>query len=460
MKWRIWLLSLGITLACVLIFGFATTQVYYKSAIDDSKNYLRVYMNEFDEEKYSLDANGVKAFSEKLSGARVTFMDEQGNVLADSMADEVSDNHADRSEIKDAIFYGSGFAVRGSSTLGKSMLYYCKNFDGEFLVRIAVFTDSDWMIFVKTLPTLATFSGIMVVLSVVVAFFATHAIMEPVKKLAREAVTNDSVTAKYSELEAVADILNERNRNIRKQMDEVKAEKEIVENARASKDEFISNVTHEMNTPLTSIHGYAELLQAGGMTAAQKKLAYNTILVQSERLTNLIACIINYSEIDSDDLPSYDVDFSALAKEILCALKPEADKRNITIVDNIRENVVLFSRHERLSEIFGNLVRNAIKYNKDGGKISITLTADELIVEDTGIGIAEENMSKVFSRFFTVDRSHGGKNGGFGLGLAVAKKICQKSGWDIGVESVLGEGSKFTVTFDVEQEPARVAAEA
>ena len=230
-------------------------------------------------------------------------------------------------------------------------------------------------------------------------------------------------------------------------MDELKAEKELVDKARVSKDEFISNVTHEMNTPLTSIHGYAELLQASGMTDEQKETAYNTILTQSERLTNLIACIINYSEIDSDELPPYEVDLSALARETLCALKPEADKRNITIVENIDDNVTVMSRHERLSEIFGNLVRNAIKYNKDGGSITVTLDCLRLTVEDTGIGIAEENLDKVFSRFFTVDRSHNGKNGGFGLGLAVAKKICQKSGWKISVESKLGEGSKFTVEF-------------
>lgn len=202
-----------------------------------------------------------------------------------------------------------------------------------------------------------------------------------------------------------------------------------------------------MNTPLTSIHGYAELLDAGGMTDEQKATAYKTILAQSERLTNLIACIINYSEIDSDDLPAYDVDFSSLARETLCALKPEADKRNVSIVENIDDGVIIPSRHERLSELFGNLVRNAIKYNKDGGKVIVTLNRNNLIVEDTGIGIADENKDKVFSRFFTVDKSHGGKNGGFGLGLAVVKKICRKSGWKLSLDSTLGEGSKFTVTF-------------
>lgn len=442
-------MSLGITFVAVLVFGFAATQVYYNSSVNDSKEYLRVYMEVFDESLTieELDEKAVKDFSQRLNGARVTFMDSQGNVLADSMSDDTSENHADREEIKDAVFGGEGFAVRGSSTLGKNMVYYCKNFDGKYLVRIAVFTDSDLSIFASILPTFAMFAVILVALCVVLAIVATHFIISPVKQLAREAVNSENVSSKFSELEPVAEILNERNRNIRRQMDEIETEKELVEKARASKDEFISNVTHEMNTPLTSIRGYAELLNAGQMTKNQRETAYKTILTQSERLTNLIACIINYGEIDSDELPSYEVDFSALAREILCALKPEADKRNIAIIEHIDDNVTVLSRHERLSEIFGNLIRNAIKYNKDGGSITITLNFAGLEVEDTGIGIAEENLDKVFSRFFTVDKSHSGKNGGFGLGLAVVKKICTKAGWKIGVESVPGEGSKFSVSF-------------
>lgn len=450
MKWRIWLVSLCVTLVSVVLFGIYATQVYYNSSVDDGKNYLKVYMNEFDATEFSFDEAGAKAYSDKLNGARVTFMDAQGSVIADSATETPDLDHSTRPEIIEAISNGKngeGFAVRSSSTLGQNMIYYCKNFNGEFLVRVAIFTDTGWLIFIKTLPTLISFLAIMIGLCVVVAVVTTNIIVAPMKKLASDAVDNDSVTTSYPELEPIADMLNERSRNIKVQMTEIKAEKELVEKATVSKDEFISNVTHEMNTPLTSIHGYAELLDAGGMTDEQKATAYKTILAQSERLTNLIACIINYSEIDSDDLPAYDVDFSSLARETLCALKPEADKRNVSIVENIDDGVIIPSRHERLSELFGNLVRNAIKYNKDGGKVIVTLNRNNLIVEDTGIGIADENKDKVFSRFFTVDKSHGGKNGGFGLGLAVVKKICRKSGWKLSLDSTLGEGSKFTVTF-------------
>ena len=439
-------MSLGITLVCVLISGFASTQVYYNSTIDDSKRFLRVYMNEFDE-SYSLDRQGAEAFSQKLNGARVTFMDGRGTVIADSLADDTGSSHSDRSEIKDAILNGEGFAVRGSSTLGKNMIYYCKDFDGRFLVRIAEFTDSDWSIFASTLPTLATFSVIMLALSLAAAFIATHFIISPVKQLARDALSDTDVKSKYSELAPIADMLNARNRDIRAQMGEITREKELAEQAKESKDEFISNITHEMNTPLTSIRGYAELLNAGGMNEKKKKNAYATIMAQSDRLTNLIACIINYSEIDSENLPSYEVDFSTLARHTLEALRPEAEKHGVTLNVEIADGVKISSRHELLTELLGNLTRNAIRYNKQGGSVTVSLDGKSLAVADTGIGIAEENLDKIFDRFFTVDKSHDGKNGGFGLGLAVVKKICRKSGWKLSVESKKGEGSKFTIEF-------------
>ncbi len=448
MKWRIWLISITIMLISVIIFGLASTEVYYKSSVDDAKKYLKVYMNEFDSEEYSFDDEGVKKFSKKLNGVRVTFMNSQGTVIADSSAENDGNNHSDRDEVIKALKSGEGFAVRASSTLGKDMCYYCKNFDGEFLIRIAIFTDTDWMILVKTLPNLLTFFGVMIALCIVVAVLSANFIVTPVKKLASEAVTGDYVTTDYFELKPVAEILNERNRNIKMQLNELKNEKEIVENARKSKDEFISNVTHEMNTPLTAISGYAELLNMGGLAEEERQTAYKTIYSQSQRLSSLIACIIEYSEIDNDDLPAYEVNVSSLAEETIYALKPEADKRNIVINKEILENVIILSRHERVNQVFGNILRNAIKYNVDGGTIRVVLDNEKLIIEDSGIGIAEENLNKIFSRFFTVDKSHGGKNGGFGLGLAVVKKICNKSGWEIDVESTLGKGSKFTVQFN------------
>ncbi len=465
MRARILIFSLIITIISIILFSLASTQVYYNSSIEETKDYLLVYMNVYDEGSYTADQGGADALALELNGARVTYITEDGTVLGDSRQQNIEENHSDRPEVIAALADGEGYAVRNSETLGENMVYYCKAFpiaaeaaeaaedaageaeDSVLLVRIAVSIPSEWNLFVKTLPTTATYIAIDIVLCIVLAFVATYFIVSPVQELAQDAAKHGLVTTKYSELKPIADVLNERNRNIERQMGEIVAEKEAVNNARKTKDEFISNVTHEMNTPLTSIQGYAELLKAGALTEEQKQAAYDVISTQSARLTSLITCIINYSEIDSDDIQPEPVNFSEIAREMVDVLRPEAESRGVALKGNIEDNVIVQSRQELVCEVFGNLVRNAIRYNKEGGSVTVTLNFDGLKVEDTGIGIAPENKDRIFDRFFTVDKSHGGKNGGFGLGLAAVRKICLKYGWKISVESEQGVGSTFTVEF-------------
>lgn len=445
MRKRILWLSLLITVFGIIIYSLASTQVYYSTSVEQTKRIMPTLTNAYTREEFSADNDGAERFSQQLDGARVTIMDMAGNVLGESGGGDLP-NHADRPEVQEAIKEGEGYAVRASQTVGKNMIYYCKAIDG-ILVRIAVGTDSEWALLLQSLPAILIYLLIDILGCLVFTYIATYYILRPIEKMTREATHGGEVKAPYPEFETVANVLNERNANIDLQMREINEEKQLVEKAQNSKNEFIANITHEMNTPLTSIKGYAELLASGLLTDGQKKAAYATINAQSERLTNLIACIINYNEIDSDELPAYSVDLSQLTREMIAAVKPEADKRNIEIIEKIEDNVTVESRHERMTQLVGNLLRNAIRYNKDGGTITVGLDYTHLSVEDTGIGIAPENMDKVFSRFFTVDKSHSGKNGGFGLGLAVCKKICTRAGWHIGVDSRQGEGSKFTVTF-------------
>lgn len=451
MKLRILLISVLITFVGILAYSFVSTELYYNSSLERMRDTLAVYMNSFDEEEYSaLGEEEAAVFSESLGGARVTFISSDGTVLADSEDVEIEENHLGREEVAAAVEDGEGFSVRRSDTVGTDYVYYCRRIssgEGFYLVRIAVTTSSEWALYADFLPTVIVYLVIDLLACVVFTYVATYFILSPVENLTRQAALSDRITTKYRELQPIAEVLNERNRDIEKKMNEIKEEKELVEKAQNSKNEFISNITHEMNTPLTSIRGYAELLAAGVMNKEQQDAAYKTILKQSERLTNLIACIINYNEIDNSDVPSCEVDLSKLAREMLAVVKPEADKRNVTLIDDITDNVIVQSTHERMSEMVGNLIRNAIRYNKPGGTVTVTLNIDRFEVADTGIGISEENLNKVFSRFFTVDKSHSGKNGGFGLGLAMVKKICQREGWSISVKSKEGEGSTFTVKF-------------
>ena len=224
--------------------------------------------------------------------------------------------------------------------------------------------------------------------------------------------------------------------------------------AARSKNDFIANVTHEMNTPLTSIRGFAELIAADGVPPERIGHAARTIIRQSDRLSTLIRRIINFSAIDSDALPDYEVDLSVLLAEVLPSFEPRIAEKKIAFTQEVEEGVKVMSRRERLIEIVNNLVSNGIRYNKEGGSLSVRLTGGAhpvLCVRDTGVGIAEEDKARIFDRFYTVDKSHGGEGGGFGLGLAIVKKLCLRAGWKLSVESTLGEGTEFKIEFAPEK---------
>lgn len=455
MRKKILWISQLIMAVVLLIYALLSTQVFYNNLIESTAGNLKNYVNLFDPAEYSFDREGAKLFSERLAGYRVTFLDSGGNVLADSERDELG-NHLNREEIRLALAAGEGYSVRRSSSLGVDMIYYCRALGSEsgemFLIRIAVPTSSEWRVFRDTLPTVGWFLLLDFLVCLLFTYIETEYIISPVRKLAKDASLNLKISTKYPELQPVADVLNKRNKEVSEQLRALSEEKELVERAQRSKNDFIANITHEMNTPLTSIRGYSELLASGALNEEQIKTAATTLVKQSDRLSKLIACIINYNEIDNDELPSYAVDLSKLAEETLDLLAPDIEKRRIALTKEIEPNISVMSRHERLSEILGNLIRNAIRYNKEGGCLSVSVKRmgdgrPRLTVADTGIGIAEENLERIFDRFFTVDKSHGGKNGGFGLGLAVVKKICRKAGWGLDVKSVLGEGTVFTVDF-------------
>ena len=220
--------------------------------------------------------------------------------------------------------------------------------------------------------------------------------------------------------------------------------------AARSKNDFIANVTHEMNTPLTSIRGFAELIAEGGVPPERIAHAAKTIIKQSDRLSNLIRSIINFSAIDSDELPDYEVDLTELTHEVVSTFEPKFGQKNIAFSQEIAEGVKVMSRRERLLEIVNNLVSNGIRYNKEGGSLSVRLSGGEvpvLTVCDTGIGLSEEDKDRIFDRFYTVDKSHNGAGGGFGLGLAIVKKLCRRAGWKLSVESELGNGTTFRIEF-------------
>lgn len=450
MKKRIMWISFLIMALALVLFSVVSTEVYYRSTLRQAEVSLKAYLAVFDETRTreQLSAEYARELASRLADARirVTFLDAEGGLIADS-TDSDDSPRGDRPEVKAALEQGEGFDARSSATMGESLVYYCRSYGGEYLVRFALPTRSMVGIFVNSLPVVAAFLAADALLCLLFTYLATGYMLRPVENLAKEAAQKKHVETDTPELKEIAALMNRMNDAVAERVKEIDEEKDLVVKVQQSKNDFIANITHEMNTPLTSIKGFAELLSSGALSGEQAQKAAATILSQSERLTNLVSCIIHYNEIGSEDLPSYEVNASKIARDILETLAPAFEERKLVLLTDIGENVILESRYERVTEVFGNLIRNAVRYNREGGSVSVLLSQEEFVVSDTGVGIAEENLDRIFERFFTVDKSHGGKNGGFGLGLSVVKKLCQKAGWQLSVKSELGKGTTFRIRF-------------
>lgn len=430
MSKRILLTSLLVTVFVLLFFAVASVEVYNDQAEAEAEDSLKVYMN-FYENGCETNDEGAAALSSLLGGARVTFLTSDGAVIADTGGTAKDVVLADE-EIRKARENGEGFASRSAADASLTEVLYCKRYDGV-LVRISTTIASPIATFARALPTLAGFLILDIALCLMFTWLATSFILRPVKELAQSAIgTDKEVKAKYKELQPVADVINRKNENVRQMQ--------------ASKDEFIANVTHEMNTPMTSVRGFAELIASGSLSKEKMQAAGKTIATQSDRLSSMINRILHYSAIDDDMLAPYEVDVSATVSAQLETYMPLLKEKNITLIQRVDDGITVMSRRERITEILDNLVGNAIKYNVENGRITVILRGKKLTVEDTGIGISLEELPHIFSRFYTVDKSHG-ENVGFGLGLPIVKKICDRENWKLSVDSTLGEGTTFEIEF-------------
>ena len=338
MRQRILVATLIITVLGLVLFSLATTTVSYRTLIENTEAMLTVQVNSLNLDAYTDDAAGAVALSDTLDGMRVTFMDASGNITGDSANAEVGSSRADRPEVAGAIEDGIGSSVRRSDTTGKDTLYVCRRV-GDRLVRLATQTASQRDVIVDTLPTLAWFLALDVVFCLIFSFFATAYMLKPVEELAKKSRTEGKLSTKYPELNPITEILNRKNEEIGQQMAVIASEKQRVERVQESKNEFISNVSHEMNTPLTSIKGFAELLERGDLDEETKKKAYRIIKTQADRLTGLISCIINFNELNHGNLLDHQLgdSFALLNMNGLMRIKIDRDNLKLSAVLRINK---------------------------------------------------------------------------------------------------------------------------
>ena len=225
-------------------------------------------------------------------------------------------------------------------------------------------------------------------------------------------------------------------------------ERETAEQARR---EFTANVSHELKTPLQGIIGSAELIENGMVKPEDMPRFIGHIRTEAQRLVALIADIIRLSQLDEGvEMPKENVELLSLAGEVAEDLRAAADKASVTITTDGQSSIV-FGVRRLLYEMLYNLCDNAIKYNRPGGSIRIHVENREqeaaISVLDTGIGIAPEHQSRIFERFYRVDKSRSKSTGGTGLGLAIVKHIIAKSHAELQLESEPGKGTMIRVIF-------------
>ncbi len=419
----------------ILTYGTMIFVVYYQT--------MEILKDEIQQEADYIEAavciSGVSYLEDMdavRENTRVTLIDASGEVLYDSgKQEEHLENHLDRPEIQEALKSGSGQDVRRSETLDQDMFYYAVRLDNGTVLRVSKNMETVFSTAMSILPMMGVVACCMVTFALLLAKWQTAKLIYPINHLnLAEPLENDM----YEELTPLLQSIDKQNR-----------EKDAVANMRK---EFSANVSHELKTPLTSISGYAEIMKDGLVRPEDMKTFSERIYNEASRLITLVEDIMKLSKLDEGavELEKEEVDFYMLTREICSRLAPQAEKRHVR-VEVTGEPVHYLGVRQVLDEMLYNMIENAIKYNKEGGLVSVwvgnTLQGIKIIVRDTGIGIPKEEQERIFERFYRVDKSHSKATGGTGLGLSIVKHGALMHGAKIDVDSEVNKGTKMELIF-------------
>ena len=217
------------------------------------------------------------------------------------------------------------------------------------------------------------------------------------------------------------------------------------------RQEFLSNVSHELRTPLTSIVALSETLEVGAIDDRENNRRFLSIIQKNAaRMHRLIDDILELSAIEAGNvkLRPEPVRLRPLVEDVAGSLTAIAAARNVTVRNLVESDIDVFADPHRLMQMLTNLIDNAIKFNRDGGTVSISFNRDDrdrILVEDTGEGIPTHHLDRLFERFYRVDRARSRELGGTGLGLAIVKHLARSHGGEVSVQSRFGEGTQFTI---------------
>lgn len=217
------------------------------------------------------------------------------------------------------------------------------------------------------------------------------------------------------------------------------------------RQEFLSNVSHELRTPLTAILAFVETLESGALDDTENSRRFLSIIRKNAtRMQNLIDDILELSAIEAGNVgvQAEEIELNPLTYDVITSLAAKATSRGITVSNTVSPGTIVVADPRRLEQMLTNLVDNAIKFNRDGGRVTVGCelgARTRILVQDTGEGIPAQHLERLFERFYRVDRARSREMGGTGLGLAIVKHLARAHGGEVKVTSELGLGSVFEI---------------
>lgn len=229
-----------------------------------------------------------------------------------------------------------------------------------------------------------------------------------------------------------------------------------LESSETMKKDFISNVSHELKTPLSTISAYCEILQDPSLSEEERNERISMIIKNVKKLSNLISNILKLNKLENQEIYSEkkSFDLSARIASSFLSYVDICEEKGINLNASVKDDVIIVSDPDLLDIVWNNLIGNAVKFTPSGGRVSVVLEEDDsevrVYISDTGIGINKEALSHIYERFYQGDTSH--QTEGNGLGLAIVKRIIEIVGGELSVDSVEGKGTTFVVKLQKETE--------
>ena len=396
------------------------------------------------------------------SGLRVTLVDSDGLVVGESNVNELEmskmDNHIDRPEISNAIKDGISKIERYSNTLNEEFIYVVKKVDlPDFsFVRVAQTMD-----FVNLLVghRSGTRINIFIIVSIGLLIFTILVdrwINTPIRKVADFAKNIKDGNFENRIKIKSSDEIGELAKNMNQLAETIEADISNMKKMEDVRTEFLSNVTHELKTPIASIVGYLETLKDGALKDKDvNKTFIKRSLKNAKRLEALVTDLVDISRIETGEMEIQleKVNIQPILEEVV----NDARQRNRNLGLDIKlslgdqKEIVVYGNSDRLRQVFDNLVSNAIRYTESGNVIisaEIRDTEVKFTVSDTGMGMDSESKARIFERFFRTDDARKIVRGGTGLGLAICKHIIEAHNSSLSVDSIEKEGSTFAFSLE------------